>query len=339
MGCGVVATYGHVPAIHETPGVELGAIYDPNPENLRRLHERVPYAQAFTDSTAFFQSGIDAVAVCSPAPVHLQNIREATSYGLPILCEKPLGMTDAEIGEIIQVTNDAGVMLSTAFCYRFSPVALRIRELVAQGVIGEVRALRLIYIWNLHGKFDLDENGQKVLAPRRIGRMVEGGPMVDCGVHQIDLSRWWLQSEVTRYHAEAAWVDTEEFEAPDHMWLHMDHENGAHAAIEMSFSYTHTAAEPLAHFSYHLVGSDGLIRYDRDNWHFEVRTPRGTEYLPGASEKNFTGMYHAWRDALESGTPGELPTGEDGRIVTRIARDATEQVVAARRNRPHGSKR
>ena len=98
----------------------------------------------------------------------------------------------------------------------------------------------------------------------------------------------------------------------------------------MSFAYTHTAKEPRAHFSYHLIGTDGLIRFDRDNWHFEVRNSHGTEYIPGASEKNFTGMYHAWRDALETGVSGNLPSAHDGLLVTRIARAATEQVIAAR---------
>ena len=156
--------------------------------------------------------------------------------------------------------------------------------------------------------------------------------MVDCGVHQIDLARWWTGSEIVHQTASAAWVD-EEWEAPDHMWLHLDHANGIHTAVEMSFSYTHTAKEPLSHFSYHLIGTEGIIRYDRDHWHFELRTKHGTFYLPGASEKNFHGMYAQWRDALEAGNSGGLPTARDGLVVTRIARTATDNVIADRHNR------
>ena len=330
MGCGVIATYGHLPAINETPGLDLAAIYDPNPEQLNRLGNAYPGAKRFTDSEAFFRDGnFDGVAITSPAPFHLSNAQQAASFGKHILCEKPLAMTDADIETMIRAADSAGVMLSAAFCYRFSPVALKIKELIAQKRIGEVRALRLIYIWNLHGKYEYLPDGSRIESPLRVGRMEEGGPMVDCGVHQIDLARWWMNAEVVRQQSSGAWIDNN-YAAPEHMWLHMDHENGAHTAVEMSFSYTHTASEPIDNFSYHIIGTEGLIRYDRLHWQFEVRTPYGTEYLPGASEKNFAGMYAAWRDALHSGQPGDLPTGRDGLLVTRIARAATDQVIANR---------
>lgn len=320
-----------MPAIVETDGLVLASVYDPYPAALKKVRERYPQVQVFTDSEAFFASGIDAVAITSPAPMHLSNVRDAARHGLPVLCEKPLAMDEAETEEMIQIATAADIPLSTALCYRFSPVAQRIKQLVTDGAIGDVRALRLIYIWNLHGKYAYDASGQRYESPLRVGRMQEGGPLVDCGVHQIDLALWWLQSPVTRQQVSAAWVD-DEYTAPDHVWLHLDHANNAHSAIEMSFSYTHTAREPINHFSYHLIGTKGLIRYDRDNWHFEVRNEQGTQYLPGAGEKNFADMYAAWRDALESEDFSKMPSARDGQIVTRIARSATNEAIQARNN-------
>jgi predicted dehydrogenase len=327
MGCGVVAGYGHLPAIAETPGLELVSVYDPNAAQLAAVSARFPHVRCFTDSDAFFNSGIDAVSVTSPAPVHLDNVRLASRYGKHVLCEKPLAMDDAEIEEMIRVMDDAGLMLGTAFCYRFSPVARRIRDLIGEGAIGEPRALRLIYLWDLHGKYEWDESGNRVESPRRVGRMLEGGPMVDCGVHQIDLALWWLSSDVVRQYATAAWVDRENT-APDHVWLHLDHANGAHTMVEMSFAYCHTAREPVNRFVYEIIGTGGLIRYDRDGWRLEVRNESGTYFLPGASEKDFHGMYEAWRDALESGHLGDVPSAEQGLRVTRIARSATAELIA-----------
>ena len=327
MGCGVVASYGHLPALVETPGLELASLYDPNPEQLAQVGARFPWAKQFTDSEAFFESGLDAVSVTSSAPAHFDNVRQAARHRKHALCEKPLAMTEAEALEMISIMEQANLMLFTGFCYRFSPVSLRIKELVDQGAVGQVRSLRLVYLWDLHGRYEWTPEGQRIESPRRVGRMLEGGPMVDCGVHQVDLARWWLNSEVVRQQGVGAWV--EGYDAPDHMYLHLDHAGGAHTLVEMSFSYCHTAKEPLSRFSYELIGTDGLIRYDRDGWHFEVRTPHGTEYLPGASEKNFHGMYQEFRNALETGNPGHLPTGRDGVIATRIARTATDDVIAA----------
>jgi predicted dehydrogenase len=330
MGCGFIATHGHAPAILETPGLLLAAVYDPDPDQIARFKERYPYAEGYTDADEFFSSRIDAVSITSPAPRHLENVSMAARYRKPVLCEKPLAMTEDDIEQMIAVMDDAGLPFATALCYRFSPVAQRIRQMVAEGVIGELRALRLIYIWNLHGKYDVAPDGRLYESPRRVGRMIEGGPMVDCGVHQIDLARWWSGAEIVRQQSAAAWVE-QQYEAPDHVWLHLDHANGVHSAVEISFAYCHTVPEPINHFSYHLIGSDGLIRYDREGWLFEVRNSRGVWTFPGADEKNFAGMYAAWHRALETGDMGDMPTARDGLIVTRIARGATEAAIAQRR--------
>ena len=329
MGCGMIAHYGHLPALVNTEGLQLVAVYDPVAHNVEEAQKNFGVPHAFTDVDAFFDHDLDAVVVTSPAPCHSDNVHRAAARGLHVLCEKPLAMTDDEAEGMIQAMERADRMLFTAFCYRFSPVSMQIREMVERGTVGDVRSLRLVYIWNCHGRYSWNGNGERVPNDRRAGRMFEGGPIVDCGVHQIDLARWWLNSPVARWQAAGAWV--EEFDAPDHMYLHMDHENGAHTMVEISYSYCHTASEPINHFSYHLIGTDGLIRYDRDGWHFEVRGSEGTHYLPGNDEKNFGGMYHAFSEALERGEPGDLlPSGRDGLDAIRIARDATDAVIAAR---------
>ncbi len=328
MGCGVVADYGHLPAIKEVAGLELAALFDPDEARLRATQTKFAVPQAFTDSGQFFTSGIDAVAVASPAGVHLQNVLDAARHDKHVLCEKPLALNETDSQQMIDAMRNAGLMLFTAFVYRFSPSALEIKRLIRDGAIGKARSLRLIYIWNCHGKFETDPAGKRIIQKRREDRMLEGGPMIDCGVHQIDLARWWLQSEVVRQHAHAAWVD--DYKAPDHMYLHLDHANGAHTTVEISYSFSHTAAEPLSRFTYEIIGTDGVILYDREQEYFELRNATGTQRLPWHDEKNFAGMYAAFARALETGNPGELPTGEDGLIALRIARAATEQAIADR---------
>jgi predicted dehydrogenase len=328
MGCGVVADYGHLPAIVDTPGLELAALMDPDRDRLLRIAAKFGNPPAFTDLDAFFQSGLDAVLICSPAGTHLENVQAAARYGIHVLCEKPLAMNDDEAELAIEAMEAAGKMLFTGFVYRFSPVALQIKKWVEEGVVGEIRSTRLIYLWDLHGQFEQEPNGEWIESPRWRGRMLEGGPMVDCGVHQIDLARWWLGQEVEQTSVAAAWVA--DYEAPDHVYLHMDHSAGAHSMVEMSFTYGHTAKQPYPHFSYHLIGTGGVIRYDRDGYILEARTGQTTIIVPGASEKNFHGMHAAWSEALRTGDPGHLPSGRDGLIATRLARMATDAAIRQR---------
>ena len=159
-------------------------------------------------------------------------------------------------------------------------------------------------------------------------RMLEGGPMVDCGTHQIDLSRFWTGSEVVRQQAHGIWV--EDFEAPDHMVLHLDHASGAHTMVEISYSFAATAKEPLSEFTYQLIGTEGLIRYERETDTFELRTPNGTERHECYPEKNFPLMYQHFSNFLHTGNAGALPSAHDGFIATHIARSATDQAIRDR---------
>jgi predicted dehydrogenase len=325
IGCGSVADFGHVPAILSLPDFDLAAIYDPNPDHLDQFLRKFGPRPAFTRIEEFWATALDAVTIASPAPAHYQNVMDAAKHGVHVLCEKPIAMNHEEGDAMQSAMAAAGKLFAIGYCYRFSPVAMRIRELVQGGAIGIVRSLRMHYLWNLHGIY---EPGSRTYSPARRARMDEGGPMVDCGVHSIDLARWWLGSEVTRISGEGAWV--EDYEAPDHVYAHLDHANGAHTCVEMSFTYTHTAIEPISWFHYHVIGTDGVILYDRDGGRFEVRNHTETQHLPWSHEKNFTGMYQEWQEALTSGTLGHMPSAADGIKATTIARQATEQAIANR---------
>lgn len=328
MGCGTVANYGHLPALQAQPELILHSLFDPDPSRLGATRERFDVPFASSDVEKFFNSGIDAIVITSPAPNHLANLEDAARHGKHVLCEKPLSMNAADSQRMIDVAQQAGIQLYTGFTARFSPVSGEIKKLLAANAIGSVRALRLVYIWGCHGKYEIGPDGNRQEQARRAGRMLEGGPLVDCGVHDIDLARWWLGSEVDRFSAAGAWVD--DYEAPDHVWLHMDHACGAHTMVEISFSYCHTAAEPAGHLTYELIGTEGVIRYDMEQARLEVRGTTGTRVINVGEGKNFAGMYAAFAAALAGESSEELATGADGLAATRIARAATDQVVAAR---------
>jgi len=239
MGCGTVAGYGHLPAIASTPGLKLQALFEPDRNRLEQAGQKYNVPRLFDRDVDAFMQSVDVVAVTSPAPCHHDNVLAAARHRKPVLCEKPLAMTDAEGEEMVAAMEKAGVGLWVGFTYRFSPVAQEIRTMVQRGDIGEIKSGRLVYIWDCHGKYYRCGPHAGELNQRRHGRMLEGGPLVDCGVHQIDLARWWLASEVDRFTCHGAWVD--DYEAPDHTWLHLDMTSGAHILVENSYSYSHTA--------------------------------------------------------------------------------------------------
>ena len=334
IGCGLIAEQGHLPAIADTQGLQVVSALDPDVGRLAAVRDRFGIAATFTEAADFFRSDIDAVVICSPAPVHHHDVTMCARHKKPALCEKPLAMNEAEGQEMVDAMRAAGVPLYVGFTYRFSPVAYDIHRMVRAGEIGHVRSLRLFYVWDCHGKYAERGNPNSGLYDRRVGRMLEGGPMVDCGVHQIDLARWWTGSDIVHVNGHGAWVEREAFHFPDHVYLHADHADGAHTMVEMSFTYGHTAPEPRVEFAYELIGTDGLIRYNRQARYFERVNGSGVARLNWTDEKNFHGMYAAFERALRTGETADMPTGEDGLIATRLARLATEQAVDRRLGKP-----
>jgi len=328
LGCGMIAELGHLPAITQCPELELHALYDLDWQRTLELQKRFGAQHAYPTAEEFWQSGFDAVVICTPAPLHREHVLTAAEHGKHVLCEKPLAKSVEEIEVMRDRMQAAGLLLATGFTYRFSHSAMEIRRLVQEKAIGEVRAMRLVYLWNLHGKWEWDRDGRMIPSKLRVGRMLEGGPMVDCGVHQIDLARWWLGSEVIWQQAVGIWV--EDFEAPDHVCLHLGHQCGAHSMIEMSFSYNATSKEPRSHFQYELIGTDGVLRYNREEHSFELRNSHGTQYLHWHGEKNFVGMYHEFATALATGKLGDMPSADDALMVTMISEEATRQAIRDR---------
>lgn len=317
MGLGHVARYAHVPAIASSSDLKLAAIYEPIAKVDPGALDLSGDVSVCSDEQQFFAQNLDAIVVTSPAPYHADNIRSAMRHNLPILCEKPLADKAEDADRIVTEVQSKDHPLYIAYCYRFSSVAQRMRELIQRGAIGEVKLLRLVYNWDLHGMYvDRDADAGQIDS-RWHGRMIEGGPMVDCGVHQIDLAQWWTDSPVVHVGGHGVWgVD---YEAPSHVWGHLDHANGLHTCVEMSCTFGHTCQTRERDFRYEAMGTEGVIVFDAVAERFEWKHTHGEEVLPLANEKNFVGMYDAFALALRTGQHGDLCSAQQGFENTRIA--------------------
>ncbi|CAM3307024.1 Gfo/Idh/MocA family protein [Occultella aeris] len=325
VGCGEVAGYGHLPALLRAERLELVGVCDLSTDRLAAAPAPAGVARC---TSLDEMPDLDALVITSPAGAHAQNVRWAARRGVPVLCEKPIAVDEATSVAMVEQMEAASIPLWVAFNYRFSPVAQRIHDLVATGAVGEVRALRMVFLWDLHGAFQ-DRVAQKGVNQRRVGRMLEGGPLVDCGVHQIDLARWWLGSDLQVDHATGVWFDEiDGVDAPEHVTTHLSG-GGARVLVDVSFAYGHRSPSRLPTFTYEVIGTDGVIRYRREERDFVLIDSDGLHDLGWAHEKSFEGMYADLAAALH-GEEHALPTGRDGLAATRLALEATARAVAAR---------
>jgi predicted dehydrogenase len=136
--------------------------------------------------------GVDAVYVPLPNTLHVEWALRAVAAGKHVLVEKPLAMTEAEVREVQGAARARGVLVMEAFMYRFHPQHARVHALVAQGRIGEVRAVRSSFA------FRIDDPRNIRLSPE-----LGGGATFDVGCYATDVARWFLPGEPTRVQATA----------------------------------------------------------------------------------------------------------------------------------------
>jgi len=130
---------------------------------------------------------IEAVVICSSTDTHARMIEEAAAVGKHIFCEKPIDFDLARIDKALEAVDKAGVKLQIGFNRRFDPNFKRVREMVATGKIGVPHILRIT---------------SRDPAPPPIEYIkVSGGIFLDMSIHDFDMARYLMGSEVSEIYA------------------------------------------------------------------------------------------------------------------------------------------
>jgi myo-inositol 2-dehydrogenase / D-chiro-inositol 1-dehydrogenase len=135
---------------------------------------------------------LDGVLIVVPTDRHLQVITEVAARGLPILCEKPCGLTVAQTKAAVAATEAAGVPFQVAYWRRYVPALRALRDQIAAGELGTVH-LVACYQW--------DDR-----PPSDEFRAHSGGILIDMGVHEFDEMRWLTGQDLGSMAAIASGV-------------------------------------------------------------------------------------------------------------------------------------
>lgn len=142
-----------------------------------------------TDNPAdiFNDSSIDVVVICSSTDTHARFISEAAKAGKHIFCEKPISHDLATIDQALKDVEENGVKLQLGFNRRFDPNFKAARDMVAEGKIGEPQMVHII---------------ARDPAPPPVEYIkVSGGIFLDQTIHDFDMARFLIGSEVEEVYA------------------------------------------------------------------------------------------------------------------------------------------
>lgn len=131
--------------------------------------------------------GIDGVLIAAPTDLHVALVQQVAAAGLPIMCEKPCGMSSAGIIEAEQAVTRHGVPFQVAYWRRYVPALQALRQRIERGELGEIHLLA-----------SLQWDGQP---PSAAFLARSGGIFRDMGVHEFDQVRWLSGQEFGEIHA------------------------------------------------------------------------------------------------------------------------------------------
>ena len=185
------------------PGVEVVAIADIDLKSAQDLAQRLHIPAALTDYHAILSDpSIDAVAICSSTDTHARIVIEAAAAGKHIFCEKPIDHDLAKIDAALEAVQKAQVKLQIGFNRRFDANFRKVRQMVAEGKVGKTHILRIT---------------SRDPAPPPVSYVkVSGGMFLDMTIHDFDMARYLIGSEVVEvYVAAGVMVDPGIGEAGD----------------------------------------------------------------------------------------------------------------------------
>ena len=230
IGCGTVASYGHIPAICSLDNAELVAVSDLSQARLDDIKAKHGVADCYTNYHELLaREDIEAVGIAVPIDMHYQIVMDAAKAGKHVLCEKPIAATTEQGEEMVKAMEDAGKLLAVNFEKRNTEPFVTIKRLLDEGKIGQLKVARFVGNWM---------GGRWASADRYKMLITEGmGPIVDCGVHDFDLARWYTQSEFAQI--SAAGTHIEDWPNPDHVIVTCKMANGVLVHIETGWAYSH----------------------------------------------------------------------------------------------------
>jgi myo-inositol 2-dehydrogenase/D-chiro-inositol 1-dehydrogenase len=126
-------------------------------------------------------TSLDGALVVVPTDQHVAVLAEVMAAGLPVMCEKPCGLTSAQASENARLAQETGLPLQVAYWRRFVPALVDLRQRMRDGDLGEILAVNC---------FQWDE-----APPSSAFRTSSGGIFADMGVHEFDQIRWMTGQE------------------------------------------------------------------------------------------------------------------------------------------------
>ncbi|MFB6106358.1 MAG: D-xylose 1-dehydrogenase Gfo6 [Halobacteriaceae archaeon] len=324
VGVGWFATDFALPAIAESDYCEATALVTGSPDENAAVAAEFDVDAVLTYEQFHDGEGVDAfdaVYVVTPNATHLEYVESAAAHGKDVIVEKPLEATVERARAAREACEEAGVTLVTAYRMQAAPTVRRVRELVADGFVGDPVQASGAFGFDLLADGDAD---QWRLDPDLAG----GGALYDIGVYPLNTLRFVLDEDPSavsgtyRSNGEAfAGLD-------EHVAFQLEFPSGLSAQFRASYN----AADEN---TLTITGTEGRVHMDPA---FEPGVPRRvvlerdgrTETVAGVDVNELAELFDYAAHAVATGADVE-PDGTDGVVDMEVMAAVYESDESGRR--------
>lgn len=228
VGLGNIAAT-HAKAIQSLKDAELTAACSRSDANRRKFSESFDVPVYHSCIELLSQTALEAVVICTPSGTHLDYGKLAAEAGKHVIVEKPIEVTTARGKELIECCKLNGVELAVIYQNRFLDGAVKMKNAVQNGSIGEPVMVRAAVKWFRDVAYYQNSGW------RGTHKMDGGGAVINQAIHTIDLLLW-IMGDIHGLSAIKGTLTHPGIEAEDNAVAIMKFMNGAMGVFEASTS-------------------------------------------------------------------------------------------------------
>ena len=287
IGCGRIANNRVIPeGILDAKNSSLIGVSDVIEDRAKSTANEFNAKKFCNNKELLEDNSIDAIYIATPPSSHSEIAVLAAKYGKNVLTQKPIGLDAKQALEMLEACKNNNVKLGVGYMMRFHGAHQKIQSLIKEGIIGTPLGIRIRYsVWSPPTKpeNEVDEYGSWIHEPEISG----GGPMMDMGVHAIDLMLMFFGKIKT----VASFCDTllHDYRVEDTATCLFKFENGAQGILETYMSVPNfngrriieiygSEAVLVAENTIFQLPSGDLFLYKKKDNGFENSTPEKITY-------------------------------------------------------------
>lgn len=238
----------YVALVNSFKDAELTAVVDTDFRKHKDLENLIPF---FTSVTEFLQAKIpaDVVCVCTPNGLHPEHTIACLNAGYHVVCEKPIALETQTVHQMMEAEKESGKKVFAVMQNRYSPVAIWLKKMMMDKMLGEVLFLQINCFWNRNEQYYLD-------SPWRGTKQLGGGPLYSQFSHFIDLLIW-LCGEPQNISSNLFTLNPKiKTEFDDSGTISFNFANGGRG----TFNFTNAAYQTNLESSLTIIGSEGNVK-------------------------------------------------------------------------------